>query len=109
MLSERAGNDPCTLRRLSFSIALLACTGCGSTLYSWQAGAAQQRLAEARELGAEELAPYEYYSAQAYLEKAESEAATADYGDAKQLAATSEDFSTRAIELSRAARRGAKP
>lgn len=109
MLSERAGTDPRILRRLSFSVALFACLGCSSTLYSWQAGAAQQRLAEARELGAEELAPYEYYSARAYLEKAETEAAEADYGDAQELASASEDYSRRAIEVSRAARRGGTP
>jgi hypothetical protein len=91
------------------TVGLLACAGCGSAFYSWQAGDAQQRLAEAREVGAEELAPYEYYSAVAHLEKAESEAADADFGDALKLAEQSEEFSNRAIALSRAARRGARP
>lgn len=91
------------------TVGLLACAGCGSTLYSWHAGDARQRLAEAREVGAEELAPYEYYSAVAHLEKAESEAADADFGDALTLAEQSEAYSTRAIALSRAARKGTAP
>lgn len=118
MLSERAGTRKCFLTtapltalpvRVGLVLAALLCVGCGSLGYSARSGAAQERLAEARELGAEELAPYEFFSAQAHLHKAESEAAEADYGDAIELAASSEAFSARAIELSRAARRGALP
>lgn len=75
-------------------------------MYTWQASAAQQRLMEAKDLGAEELATYEYYSAKAYLEKAATEAAESDFGDAVDLAERSEQYSSRAIELSRDARRG---
>lgn len=109
MLSERAGTGKCIVRTISLAMTLCCAPGCGSTLYSWEVGGAHQRLAEARELGAEELAPYEYYSAVAHLEKAESEAAEADYGDAIQLAELSEQYASRAIALSRAARRGDTP
>ncbi|HEY3233665.1 MAG TPA: hypothetical protein VGJ84_03045 [Polyangiaceae bacterium] len=82
-------------------------TGCGNTLYAIQANAAASKLEEAKELGAEQLAPYEYYYAKEHLEKAQAEAADADYGDATSLASTSEDFADKAIRLTREAHRGA--
>lgn len=109
MLSERAGTGKCFVRTTISSVVLIACTGCGSTLYSIHASTAQQRLAEAKELGAEDLAPYEFHAAHAHLEKAETEAAEADFGDAITLAEQSAEYSARAIELSRVARRGATP
>src|SRR5262245_38857553 len=66
--------------------ALLGCSGCGNTLYSIHANAASSRLEEARELGAEKLAPYEYYFAKEHLQKAQEEAAEADYSDAADFA-----------------------
>ncbi len=86
---------------------LLVCTSCGNTLYAVQANSASGKLEEARELGAEELAPYEYYYAKEHLQKAQSEAAEADYSDAVDLAATSEEYSEKAIRLAREAHRGA--
>ncbi len=109
MLSERAGTRKCFLTTATLTMALLVCAGCGSVLYTDRAKNAQERLREARELGAEALAPYEFYSAQAHLLKAETEATEADYDDAIALASSSEAFSARAIELSLAARRGARP
>jgi hypothetical protein len=86
--------------------ALLLAVGCGNTLYAIQANAASGKLEEAKELEAEKLAPYEYYFAKAHLEKAQSEAAEADYGDAADLAETAEEFADKAIRLSREAHRG---
>jgi hypothetical protein len=68
---------------------------------------ASVKVAEARELGAQELAPYEYYYAEAHLEKAKQEAAEADFGDAIELASTSAEYAEKAIELSESARQGA--
>jgi hypothetical protein len=79
---------------------------CGNTLYAIQANSASSKLAEAKELGAEKFAPYEYYYAKAHLEKAQFEAAEADYGDAAELAGVAEEFADKAIRLSREAHRG---
>ncbi len=76
-------------------------------MYAINASSAQTRLEEAKQLGAEELAPYEYYYAKAHLEKAAQEAAQAEYGHATDLAAVSESYAKKAIRLSREARRGA--
>ena len=85
--------------------ALLLCVGCGNTLYAGHANSAEERLEEAKQLGAEELAPYEYYYAKAHLEKATSEAAEAEYGNASDLAEISEAYSLKAVKLSKEARR----
>jgi hypothetical protein len=79
---------------------------CGNTLYAIQANAAASKLEEAKELGAEKFAPYEYYYAKAHLDKAQTEAAEADYGDAANLAEVAEEFADKAIRLSREAHRG---
>ena len=59
------------------AVLLVAVTGCGNTLYAIQANSASSKVEEAKELGAEKYAPYEYYYAKAHLEKAETEAAEA--------------------------------
>jgi hypothetical protein len=87
-------------------VALLGCSGCGNTLYSIHANAASSRLEEARELGAEKFAPYEYYFAKEHLQKAQEEAAEADYSDAADLAEVCEEYAEKAIRLSRDAHRG---
>jgi hypothetical protein len=91
----------------TLGLALLLLTGCGNTLYAVQANAASSKLEEARELGAERYAPYEYWFAREHIEKAESEASEADYGDAAHLAAVAEDYADKAIKLARDAHRGA--
>lgn len=86
---------------------MFATTGCGNTIYAIQANAASSKVEEARALGAEQYAPYEYYYAKEHLEKAQSEAAEADYSDAVDLAEASEDYADKAIRLAREAHRGA--
>ena len=85
----------------------IAAIGCGNTLYAIQVGSAANKVAEARELGAEKLAPYEYYYAKEHLEKAQEEASQADYSDAINLAEESEEFADKAIRLTKEAHRGA--
>ncbi|MEB2311418.1 MAG: DUF4398 domain-containing protein [Polyangiaceae bacterium] len=85
----------------------LALSACGNTLYAIQANAASSKLEEAKELGAEKYAPYEYYYAREHLAKASEEAAEADYGDATDLAAASEEHADKAIQLTREAHREA--
>lgn len=94
-------------RSLVFAIGALPLLGCGSTLYSIQATAASGKLEQARELGAEQSAPYEYFYAKEHLQKAQSEAAEADYSDAIDLAEASEKYAEKAIQLAREARSGA--
>jgi len=89
---------------LALLIGLLAIAGCGNTLYSIQANSASGKLEEARELGAEQSAPYQYFYAKEHLKKAQTEAAEADYGDAVDLAETSEEYADKAVRLARDAR-----
>src|SRR6476661_2995043 len=87
--------------------AVVSLTGCGNALYAVEANSAANKVEEAHELGAEKLAPYEYFYAKLHLEKAQEEAAEADYSDAINLAEASEDYADKAIRLTRAAQRGA--
>lgn len=81
--------------------------GCGNAIYAVQVNDASTKLEEARELGAEQYAAYEYWYAVEHIEKAQSEAAEADYGDAIDLAAIGEEYAEKAIQLARNAHRGA--
>jgi hypothetical protein len=89
---------------LSFALTV---TGCGNALYAIKANAAATRLEEARQAGAEDGAPYEYYYAKLHLEKASSEASEADYSDAAQLAEIAEEYAIKATRLANEAKRGA--
>jgi hypothetical protein len=86
---------------------LALASGCGNTLYAVQMNAASSKLEEAKELGAERYAPYEYWFAYEHIQKAESEASEADYGDAVELAGVAETYADKAIKLAREAHRGA--
>jgi len=82
-------------------------TGCVGTIYAVKANAAASKLEQAKTLGAEENAEYEYFYAKAYLTKAMEEAAKAEYGDAIDFADVAEEYADKAIALSREAHRGA--
>jgi hypothetical protein len=81
--------------------------GCGGALYAIQVNGAASKVAQAKELGAEKLAPYEYYYASEHLTKAMSEAAEGDYSDANEFAGIAEEYADKAIKLSKEAHRGA--
>ena len=87
--------------------AASASAGCGGVLYAAEINGASRKLAEAKELGAEHLAPYEYTYASAHYAKAMSEASEGDYSDAKAFAEVADAYAGKAIELSKAAHRGA--
>jgi hypothetical protein len=87
--------------------ALALVPGCGNAIYAVQVSSASSRLEEARELRAEELAPYEYTMAVEHLKQARTEAAEADYGDAITFAETCEEYSEKAIRISQEAHRSA--
>jgi hypothetical protein len=84
-------------------MALGSTSACGGVYYAVEVNGAASRLAEARELGAEQLAPYEYYYAKSHLEQAQVEASEASYSDAAIYAETADEYAQKAIELSHAA------
>ena len=86
------------------AVALLL-SGCGGVHYAIAVNSASSRVEEARAVGAEQLAPYEYYYAKEHLEQAQVEAAEASYSDAANLAETAEEYASKAIELAQSARR----
>jgi hypothetical protein len=92
------------MRTLLVGLALCA-TGCGGVHYAIAMGSASSRLEEAKAVGAEQLAPYEYYYAQEHLQQAQIEAAQASYSDAANLADEAEEYASKAIELAQGARR----
>lgn len=89
------------------AFAALGTSGCGGVYYAIESSSAASRVAEAREVGAESLAPYEYYYAKAHLDQAAVEASQGHYSDAAAYAETAADTASKAIELARAA--GGKP
>jgi len=89
-----------------FGVALgSALAGCGSVHYAIAVNAAASRVEEAKALGADQLAPYEYYFAAAHLRQAELEAQEASYSDAANLAEEAEEHANTAIQLSQKAKR----
>jgi len=92
-----------TMRRSMFAV-LLSCalpviSGCGSVYYTVSVNAAQSRLEQAKQMGAETEAPYEYYFAREHLRQAQMEAAEASYSDAASYAATAELYAQKAIDI----------
>jgi hypothetical protein len=91
---------------VAFSAALsCALLGCGGVHYAIAVNAASSRVEEAKALGADQLAPYEYYFATAHLRQAQIEATEASYSDAANLAEEAEEHANTAIELSQKAKR----
>ena len=95
------------LAAVSIWTVAISPAGCGGTLYSVQINGVAGKVAEAKELGAEKLAPYEYYFASEHLRKAQSEASEGDYSDAIEFANVAEEYADKAIRLSKEAHRGA--
>lgn len=85
--------------------AAQALSACGGVSYAVKIHAAEARLEEARQVGAEHAAPYEYTFAREHLRAAQIHAAEASYGDAADFAETAESFAQRAIERTTAASR----
>jgi hypothetical protein len=79
--------------------------GCGGVHYAIAVNSAASRVEEAKALGADQLAPYEYYFAKEHLQQAQIEAAEASYSDAANLAEEAEEHASTAIELTQKARR----
>jgi hypothetical protein len=75
--------------------------GCGPVMYTSNIRSAEQKLQLAREENARWYAPYEYYFAEAHLQQSERLAAESEYEDAIRYAKIAEDFSGRALEITR--------
>jgi hypothetical protein len=93
-----------------FLLAAVVClgmtaTGCGAVYYSVSVNAAEARLEQARAMGAETAAPYEYYYAREHLREAQQHAAEASYGDAANYAETAETYAQKAIDAVTASKR----
>src|ERR1700723_369103 len=84
-------------------------TACGGVYYAATINGATSKLEEARVLGADTLAPYEYYYAKEHLEQAQFEAAEASYSDAAHYAQTADEYAEKAVQLAPAAPRAAGP
>jgi hypothetical protein len=95
------------LRAVAWVVLLTIIPGCGNALYAVAANSASSKVEEARELGAEQYATYDFYLATEHLHKAQTEAAEADYSDATSLAEQAEEHADKAIRLARDAHRGA--
>ena len=87
------------------ALALSSGSGCGGVYYSVNVNAAQSRLEQARLLGAEQQAPYEYYFAREHLRQAQIEAAEASYSDAAGYAETAELYAQKAIDVIQTAKK----
>jgi hypothetical protein len=81
--------------------------GCGGVYYLATVNGAASKLEEARVLGADTLAPYEYYYAKEHLREAQFEAEEASYSDAAHYAETAEEYAEKAVQLAQAAHRAA--
>lgn len=85
--------------------AMLALTGCGGVYTAVSVNAAQTRVEQAKQMGAEIEAPYEYTFAKEHLRQAQIEASDASYGDAASYAETAELYAQKAIDIVQASKR----
>lgn len=88
---------------LLFGCASLAC---GNGLYATRIDHALGRFEEAKALGAERTAPYDYYAAEVRIQEARRQAARAEYGTAATLARDAENYAALAVVKAQRARRG---
>ena len=84
-----------------------ASLGCGGVMYTARINSVEGKVEAAKEVQAEQFAPYYYYSAKERVQKAKEEAARADYGDALDLLDEAENDALKAIEQAEAVRKGA--
>jgi hypothetical protein len=95
------------LKAAGFMLLVSSLPACGGVYYAATIGGASSKLEEARVLGADTLAPYEYYYAKEHLEQAQFEAEAANYSDAAHYAETASAYAEKAVQLAQAANRAA--
>lgn len=81
--------------------------GCGGIGYSAKINSVEGKIEKAKEVGAESLAPYYYYSARERALKAREEASHAFYQDALDLLDEADSDADKAIDQAGAVRKGA--
>lgn len=81
------------------AVAMLA--ACGPSLYTFNVIPASSAVEQARQANAAEHAPYEFFYAQSYLDKAREEAAEANYQDAIRFAERANELGTKARDMAR--------
>lgn len=84
---------------------LTASTGCAPAIYAARVGPASRAVERARQVDAPNLAPYEYYYAEAFLHKAREDAGEAAYQDAIAYARIARESADAAIERASAVMR----
>lgn len=93
------------VRRLVVMVLVAAAvtyvTACVPSLYTLDLIPAAAVVEQATQVDAADHAPYEYYSARAYLDKAREEAAQANFQDARRFASKAHELGTKALDLSR--------
>lgn len=92
---------PHRITSLLAPLLLLLAGGCGSILSTSEIGAANAALELAQADGAEELAVYEFVSAEAYLEKAREEWGRSDFQQAVDYARRARSFAMQASDRAR--------
>ena len=81
-------------------VAVLALAMAGGCASAAKVSKARSSFKQARELGAEQKAPYEYYAAEVYLEMAEHETEEGDSKQSGYFAEKAVNFAEQAIEKS---------
>jgi hypothetical protein len=84
-----------------FAIVSTMVAACGPSLYTFNIIGAGSAVSQAREANAAEHAPYEYFYAQAYVDKAGEEAAEGNYQDAIRFAERANEFGSKARDMAR--------
>lgn len=79
------------------SLSMLA--ACGPSFYTFNVIPASSAVEQARVANAAEHAPYEFFIAQSYLDKAREEAAEANYQDAIRFAERANELGTKARDM----------
>ena len=83
-------------------VGLIALLGaCGPTHFSIHSVSASRHVEQARHMGAETLAPYEFRMAVSHLDKAREEAGKAEYHDAVKLARIANEQAQKAVVVAR--------
>ena len=81
--------------------------GCGGIAYTARVNSVEGKVEAAREVQAEQYAPYYFYAAKERVTKAQQEAARADYDDALDLLNEADADAEQAIQQAEAVRKGA--
>jgi hypothetical protein len=105
MRTPSAGHLGLLLTSAVLLSAAVSLCGCGGVHYAIAVNSAASKVEEAKAVGAEQLAPYEYYYAKEHLQQAQIYASQASYGDAANVADEAEEYASKAIELAQSARR----